>query len=122
MKTKYLQEILVTVLLIGLLLFFVNPLDFWMPSDTELMIVCGLIVVYIAATSYLWKESARDERESEHRMRAGHISYIVGTAMLLTGIVSQHFTSGMIDQWLVYALAAMVIAKVIARIYSDRYK
>lgn len=119
MKNKYYQEIAITILLVSLLVFFVNPLNFWMPNQMELLIVCGALIVYVLFTTFLWKERSRDEREEEHRLRAGHIAYIVGSVILLIGIVAQHVQMVMIDPWLVYALAAMTVSKVIARIWSE---
>jgi predicted permease len=119
MKFRYIQEIILSLMLAGLLVFFVNPMDFWMPSDTDLMIVFGAIIIYAFFAVFVWKEKARDEREEEHKKFAGHIAFVVGTGLLIVGLLVQHFEMKMLDPWLVYTLAGMVMAKVLGRIYSD---
>lgn len=119
MRNNYIQEIVITVLLVSLLVFFVNPFNFWMPTEMEFMTVCGALIVYTLFTTLFWKEQARDEREELHKLRAGHIAFYVGALVMVVGLIVQHVKMEMIDPWLVYALGAMVVSKVVVRIYTS---
>jgi len=119
MKFQYIQEIILSLVLVGLLVFFVNPMDFWMPDGRDFVIVCGAIVVYAFFAGFVWKEKALDERDAEHKKFAGHIAFVTGTGLLMLGLIVQHFKMEMIDPWIVYTLAGMIVAKVLGRVYSD---
>ena len=116
-KNNFLQEIIVSSVLIILLILFLNPFDFWMPTILLMMMVLGLVVVFAIFASFIWRESARDERESLHKMMAGRIAFLAGTAVLVIGIIVQSFKHKL-DLWLVLALGAMILAKIIGLIYS----
>jgi len=116
MKNNLLQEISISVILIILLVLFLNPLGFWMPSTLLMMMVLGLVLVFALFASFVWRENHRDEREGLHKMMAGRIAFLVGTALLTLGIIIQSFNHDL-DPWLVFTLAGMIAAKVIGLIY-----
>ncbi len=62
------------------------------------------------------REVGGDERESTHRTFAGRAAFVAGTIVLLAGILTQT-SSGSLDPWLIYALTAMVLAKLFVRVY-----
>ena len=117
MKNNLLQEILISALLIILLVLFLNPFDFWMPTTLLMMMVLGLVVVVALFASFVWRENHRDEREGFHKMMAGRIAYLTGTALLTLGIIVQSFNHEL-DSWLIFTLAGMIVAKVISFIYG----
>ena len=117
MKNNFIQEIVVSVVLIIFLVLFLNPFSFWMPSSILMMMVLGLVVTFVVFASFAWKENVRDERENLHKMLAGRIAFLVGTALLVVGIIVQSFRHE-IDFWLVLTLGAMILAKVIGLIYG----
>ena len=117
MKNNLIQEIFVSLVLIILLVLFLNPFGFWMPDTLVTMMVLGLVVVFAIFSGFIWKEYARDEREILHRMLAGRIAYLVGTGILVLGIIIQSFKHE-IDSWLVFTLGSMILAKILGIIYG----
>ena len=117
MKNNLLQEIFVSSVLIVLLVLFLNPFGFWMPNALLMMMVLGLVVVFVVFASFVWKENSRDEREGLHKMMAGRIAFLSGTALLVIGIIVQSFKHEL-DFWLVLTLGTMILAKIIGLIYG----
>lgn len=117
MKNDFVQEICISLVLICLLILFVNPFGFWMPTILLTMMVLGLIVVFSLFAIFLWRENARDEREGLHKMIAGRIGLLVGTAVLVAGIIVQSFKHEL-DFWLVLTLGIMILAKILGLMYS----
>ncbi len=116
-KNNLLQEISISVILVILLVFFLNPFDFWMPNTLLMMMVLGLVVVFGLFASFVWRENHRDEREGLHKMMAGRIAFLVGAALLTLGIITQSFNHNL-DPWLVFILSGMIVAKVATLIYG----
>ena len=73
----------------------------------------GVVVVFVL------REQAVDEREQAHRALAGRLAFLAGSSILILGIVVQGI-GGIVDQWLAFALAAMIVTKIGVRMYSDR--
>lgn len=115
----FLNEITISIILIILLILFLNPLDFLMPSPFVTMLIIFLIAVFGIFTAVIWREKPRDEREGFHSMYAGRLAFLTGSTILVIGIVVQelhHIT----DPWLIYALAGMTIAKILGFLYGQR--
>ena len=82
-------------------------------------IALAVMIVFVLFATMIWKERARDEREVVHRMIAARAGFLVGSGVLVLGIAVQSFAHS-VNGWLVGALVAMVVAKAIGRIYSER--
>ncbi len=117
MNNNLLQEVSISGTLIILLVFFLNPFDFWMPTSLLMMMVLALVVVFALFASFLWKENHKDEREGLHKMMAGRIAFLVGTALLTLGIIVQSFDHNL-DPWLIFVLTGMIVAKNMTLIYG----
>lgn len=117
MKNNFLQEVLVSLILIILLVLFLEPFGFLMTNTFLMMMVAGLIVVFSLFASFIWRENVRDEREALHRFMAGRIAYLAGASGLIIGIIVQSFEHNL-DSWLVFILSAMIFAKIIGSIYN----
>lgn len=117
MKNNFLQEIFISAALIVLLVLFLNPFGFWMPNTLLIMMTTGLIAVFALFASFIWRETAQDEREALHRFMAGRIAYLAGAGGLVIGIIIQSLQHGL-DPWLVGILGMMIFAKIIGLIYS----
>jgi hypothetical protein len=103
-----------------LALLLINPMHFWMPTMSH-MTVLGLAAIALAAfIVFVLRESAQDERDDTHRAMAGRAAFLAGSAVLILGIIVQN-ASHQIDTWLVATLIAMVLAKVVARMWSRWY-
>jgi cbb3-type cytochrome oxidase cytochrome c subunit len=112
-------DVIVSLLLLAVLAVVVLVEDLLMPMSNLMVAMLGLIVVFIAFAVFVFKERAADEREHQHMMLAGRASFLAGAAVLVAGVVIQSFRHD-VDPWLVYALAVMVLAKLITRIYENR--
>ncbi len=117
MKNNFLQEIFISITLIILLILFLNPFELWMPPILLMMMVLGLVVVFSVFASFIWRENSKDEREGLHKMMAGRIAFLVGTATLVIAIIIQSFKHEL-DSWLVVTLGVMILAKIVGLIYS----
>lgn len=111
-------ETISAVVLIVVLFLVTNSEALLMPKTSDMMLLLALIVSFLAFSATIWKERAADERENLHRLNAGRISFLVGSLILVLGILSQAAGHN-IDPWLVYALIAMVGSKLLSRIFSE---
>ena len=118
MVKKFKQEIISAVILLLLLLLLVNPFDFWMPSQTEMLLVAGLVVIFGIFSGLLWRERGGDEREQWHRMLADRFGYLAGALVLVIGVLIESLKHEL-NLWLVGALGAMILVRIIGFIYSQ---
>ncbi|MEK7106031.1 MAG: hypothetical protein AAB895_01575 [Patescibacteria group bacterium] len=114
-----LKETIVTIALIAIAILLLNPFHFWMPDMMVMaMLACSLVIFGIFA-SFILREKSVDEREAQHKSLAGRNAFLVGSGILMLGIVVQGYTHT-VDQWLIVALIGMVIVKIITRHWSDK--
>lgn len=118
MKNNFVSEIVVSVILVGLVVFLLNPMGAWMPNMAVMTAVISLLIIFVLFASFIWKEKARDEREMFHRMLAGRVAFLVGSAVLVVAVAVQGLKHE-VDVWIVVALSAMVLAKLTGLIYSQ---
>ncbi|MBI2612461.1 hypothetical protein HYW59_01450 [Candidatus Kaiserbacteria bacterium] len=114
------KEVIASIILIVLLVLILNPFNFWMPTNMQMIIVAGILSAFGAVAVFILRERALDEREETHRSFAGRWAFLAGSALLVLAIVVQSF-SHTVDPWLVAVLVVMVISKMAARLYGDRY-
>ena len=110
-------EIIIAVIFLGLLILFLNPFNLWMPERLAYIMIGSLVVLFALFASFVWRENAHDEREQQHKQMAGRVAYLAGASVLILGIVIQSITTH-VDPWLVLALGAMVLGKVVMHIYN----
>ena len=116
------NEIIVAVVFIILILLFLNPFGLWMPDMLVYMMIAGVAILFALFAGFVWKEKACDEREQLHKMIASRLAYLVGVGVLVLGIAVQGFTVAHVDPWLLIALLAMILGKIIGFFYSrSRY-
>jgi uncharacterized membrane protein len=111
------KELLVGLGLLVLLFVIFNPWNMFMPGYAVMGLLVGAVVLYIFFATFLWRENHGDERERFHRLFADRIAYLAGSAFLLIAIVVQELGHAL-DPWLIFALALMVIAKIVGLIYG----
>ncbi len=120
MKNNYfISEILISLTLLLILIFCLNPFGILMPPPLVSMLVISLLLFVGIFASFIWKERSGDERENYHKLLAGHLAFLTGVALLGIAIAFQELNHDL-DPWLVYILIAMILAKIIGRIYNDR--
>jgi cytochrome c biogenesis factor len=115
---KIISEILISIILISLTLTLVDPFMYWMPSQSEKVILLLVVFVFIAYAAFFWKERVVDEREERRRMEVSRSSWLTGVAVLVVGLLIEGL-SGIVDPWLVYSLSAMVLAKAVTSLYFN---
>ena len=116
------NEIFVAVVFIILVLLFLNPFGLWMPDMLVYMMIAGVAILFALFAGFVWKEKARDEREQLHKMIASRLAYLVGVGVLVLGVAVQGFTMAHVDPWLLIALLAMILGKIIGFFYGrSRY-
>jgi len=106
------KEILITIIFLIFLIFFWNPLNLWMPATVIYMVVGGLFVVVAVYAGLVLRERPLDEREEKHRESAGRIGFLAGVVILSAAIAFQSIFSHP-DLWLLGALGAMIISKLL---------
>lgn len=118
MLAKYynLESFLVAAVLIVLSVLLLNPFDFFMPDRMVMVIVVAMALVFVLFAGLVWQEKPGDEREVVHRMATDRVAYLVGIGSLLIVVAVQGFAH-QVESWAVLSLAAMVLAKALARIY-----
>lgn len=116
-SNKFLGEIVISLLLIGLLIFFINPLDLLMPKSLHPFMIPFLIVLFIVFAGLLWKETPGDEREQSHKFIASRFAYFTSVTTLILGVIYQSF-KGVIDPWLIIAISVALLAKILGLIYG----
>jgi len=115
----FINEITISIILIILLILCLNPLDVFMPSHVVMMLLITIIVLFGIFAGLIWREKPRDEREGFHRMFASRLAFLVGSTILIIGVVTneiQHIN----DPWLTLALVGMIIAKMIGFLYGQK--
>lgn len=117
MKNKFIGELVLTCALIGLLLFFLNPLLVFLPRPMHPFMIPLLVILLIIFTGMLWKERPSDEREQLHTLIASRFAYFAGVATLTIALIIQH-GQGTIDPWLIIAICIMLLAKIFGLLYG----
>lgn len=117
--SKLFSETFVAVALVVVLVWFVNPLGFWMTDAFHMSLLGVIVALFAVFAMFLWKEDAVDEREEMHRYIATRFAYIAGGSVLLIGIIVQAFAHA-VDPWMPFALVGMVLAKIAGRWYAAR--
>lgn len=118
---KNILHIILAVVLCGLLLLLTDPFMFWMPSMVAMTVLFVVVIALGIWTGFIMKEVAKDERELLHRMHSGRIAYLSGLVVLTAALVAQGF-SHHVDPWVALALGVMVVSKLAARLYFEKYK
>lgn len=102
-----------SVILVVLAIFLLDPFMYWMPHDMTYVILVLLAALFAVFAGLVWREQPKDEREAEHAVKASRTGYMIGTASIVIGIIVQAL-SGAVSVWLVIALAGMVLGKLTA--------
>ena len=68
LKNNFLQEIIISLILVILLVLFLNPFDFWMPDALLMIMILGLVVLFSIFASFIWRENERDEKKDEEQV------------------------------------------------------
>jgi len=117
MKNNFLGEAIISFSLIGLLVFFINPLDLLMPQPLHPFMAPFLVVLFILFAGLLWKESPGDERTQLHKFIASRFAYFAVITTLIIGVILQSF-KGEVDPFLVIGICIALLAKIVGLMYG----
>lgn len=84
--------------------------------------ISAALVIYTVAMALVGEGPQDDERETLHRRMANRFALIAGTAILSLGVLYQLFVTHNIDYWLLVALIAVNLTKIISLIYLNYKK
>jgi hypothetical protein len=110
-------ELSVAIAFLALLFVIFNPWNVVMPTYLEVVVLVALMAVFGAFAIFIWRENGGDEREQLHRMFSDRLAFLTGSGILLIGVVVGEWQH-QLNQWILFTLAAMVIAKAVGLIYS----
>lgn len=113
------QHIIASLALIVALIFLANPLDFWMPTEFQLVVAGAIAVIAAVFVGLVYQDDGRDEREVALRGRAARIGYLAGVVVLTLSIIFALCTSAHPDPWVLGALAVMILARLGTRIHDN---
>ena len=113
------MEIIISLSLVVLAVLLLNPFRFWMPDMMVAGMLATLLAIFGIFASFVLKEKVFDERDNVHRALAGRNAFLVGSAILTLGIITQGYSHS-VDPWLVITLIAMIAVKIATRIWSDK--
>lgn len=112
MKTTL--EILTGIVVLIILVCFLNPTKLLMPDSLIMMLMIALVLFFLVLIGLVWQEVPADERDLVHINKSGRYAFICGSIILVLGVSVQALNHN-IDPWLIYALATMVLIKIISR-------
>lgn len=120
MKNNTIQivTVVVFVILLGLLS---DPFMLFMPPMAAMIALLCSVLLLCVWSGFILYEKVTDEREIMHRMYAGRIAYLSGLGVLTLALLVQGLAHD-IDPWVAGTLAVMVVSKLAAHIYFDRFK
>lgn len=121
MKNNILH-IFLAVALVALLVLLTDPFMGFMPPMLVLVVLFVIVLLVAVWSGFILREKAVDEREVLHKMHAGQIAYLSGTAVLTVGIVYEALVLHHVDLFLALGLGVIVVTKLLARGYFDMYK
>lgn len=106
--------------LMAILLFtLTDPFMYWMPDATQMIALTIATALVCIWAGFVIREGSGDEREVLHRMYAGRAAYLSGIAILTIALFIQGLQHA-IDPWIPVTLGVMVLAKLFARLYTER--
>ncbi len=111
----------VAVLFVLSLVLLTDPFMLWMPAQAQMLALLCVAVLAGAWAGFVLYERPRDERDAVNTMHAGRLAYLSGVGVLTLALVVQGL-SHHIDQWITFALCAMVLVKLGVRLYTDHYR
>ena len=117
-KNRFIFEMVSAAVLLLSAVLLVNPLQLWMPTMLHMIMLAVVVAAFGVLAVFVVFERVVDERDDAHRSFAGRAAFLVGSAILLMGIVVQTFAHTL-DPWLIVALIGMVVAKIGARMWSS---
>lgn len=113
--------ITVAIALAALLVLVSDPFMLWMPPRAQMIALLCAAALACAWAGLVLYERPRDEREAEHSMFAGRAAYLTGVCALTLALAVEGLSHAL-DPWVPLSLGAMVMVKLAAHLYSERFR
>ncbi len=97
-----------------------DPFMYWMPTMPQMMALAISTALLAAWIGFVARETATDEREEKHRMFAGRVAYLLGVASLTVALFVESLAHSL-SPWIPITLVVMVVGKLAARWYAERF-
>ena len=107
---KSLPEILFSSALLLVILIKIDPLHWFKPNAMQMLLLAILVAGMAIYVGIIYREKARDERESQHLYRASRAGYLVGVVALSVLVIIQDLRRSL-DPMVLIVLALMIITK-----------
>lgn len=117
MKNNFIGEVIISLSLIGLLVFFIKPLDLIMPLSLHPFMTPFLLILFVVFSGFIWRENPGDEREQLHKYISSRFAYFAAVSVLILAIVIESMNQR-IDPWLIIAICVILLAKILGHIYA----
>ena len=114
------KEFLLPIGVVLISLAFLDPFMILMPQNLVYVLVAALFLAFMGYSLLIWREIAVDEREVSHRAYAGRMSFMIGTAILVIGILYEVLIQHSVDGFLVLTLVGMTLTKYITHEYAEK--
>lgn len=121
MRDSFLGEMLISLVLVGLLIFYLHPFEPMMPKPMHTIMMPLVVILFVFLAAFFWREVPGDEREQLHRFIVSRFAYFAGTLTLIIGIIYQSFHHS-VDSWLIITVCIMLLAKIAGSLYTKLKK
>jgi hypothetical protein len=122
MNNNIITHSLLAVTLVVLLVLLTDPFMNFMPPMVALVALLIIVILVGIWTGSILRESPGDERAILHSMNAGRVAYLSGTGVLTLAVVYQGLVHHMVNTEVALALGIMVVAKIVAQQYFEKYR
>ena len=112
MNSKSSSELGIAIILILLIIGLTDPVDILMPSNVQMLLLVLVVLFYSVFAGLMFREKPSDEREEMILYQSSRVGFLIGTTVLILGIVYQVINSSL-DNWLVWSLGLMIVSKVL---------
>jgi len=109
---KALTETLLALAVLAVLFLKADPFHWFMPTEVQMILLCVFAAAFALYAGVVFREQARDERDSDHLYKASRWGYLVGVVALSVIIVVQDVLH-QLDPWMLVVLGLMVITKLV---------
>ena len=109
---KALSESLLALAVLAVLFLKVDPFHWFMPTEMQMLLLALFAAAFALYAGVVFREQAKDERESTHLYMASRWGYLIGVVALSVVIVVQDVMHRL-DPWLLAILGLMVVVKLV---------
>jgi len=109
---RALSETLLAFAVLIVLFLKMDPFHWFMPTEMQMLILCIFAAAFALYAGVVFREQARDERESSHLYLASRWGYLVGVVSLSLVIVVEDVLHRL-DPGLLLVLGIMVVVKLV---------